>query len=390
MNQQASPIDGKRRLEWIDAARGFAIFGIFIVNVGSFSAPYFLYGGGEEAWPAPIDQMTQTLIDIFFQASFYTLFSILFGFGFQLLIDRTRKKMNHITPFLLRRLLILIGFGLVHAFLVWHGDILLSYGIIGLLLLAFIGVKDRTLLVWAGIIFFGFISFFSFSLFMVRDLLGGAITPAIEQALMNYQSSSIMTIWEQNYNDWMAGNAGGLGIIMIGTVILPLFLFGMYMARKRWFHEPKRYRSVLVKLAVVSFILFVGFKMVPHLFGNPIWFSQIQDNLGGAASALFYMSVITLIAGSNLGMKLIKPFTYVGRMALTNYIFQSIISIILFYGIGFGLYGSVRPIAAVFIVIVIYTFQVLASKWWFNHFRFGPLEWIWRSLNYKKKQPFRK
>src|SRR5699024_2612276 len=95
--------------------------------------PYFLYGGEKDVWPLPIDQTTQMLIDMFFQASFYTLFSVLFGFGLQILKERLIVKEIAVMPFLIRRLTILIMFGMIHAFLIWHGDILLSYGIIGLI-----------------------------------------------------------------------------------------------------------------------------------------------------------------------------------------------------------------------------------------------------------------
>lgn len=102
METQAAPTKEANRLQWVDAARGFAILGIFIVNIGSFSAPYFLYGGEREAWPAAIDQFAFTFIDVLFQASFYTLFSILFGFGFQMMKDRLELKVTAYRGFLTR------------------------------------------------------------------------------------------------------------------------------------------------------------------------------------------------------------------------------------------------------------------------------------------------
>ncbi len=127
MNSQAAPIKEASRLQWVDAARGFAIFGIFMVNIGAFSAPYFLYGGAEDTWTQTIDRYTMEIIDIFFQASFYTLFSLLFGFGFQMLKERLVEKNIDVGPFLFRRLFILICFGVIHAFFIWNGDILLHY-----------------------------------------------------------------------------------------------------------------------------------------------------------------------------------------------------------------------------------------------------------------------
>jgi len=389
MDQQGTPISEKKRLIWIDAARGFAIFGIFIVNIGSFSAPFFIYGGQQEAWQAPIDQLTLAVIDIFFQASFYTLFSILFGFGFQIIQDRLKLKNMEIFPVLLRRLTLLTGFGFIHAFLIWHGDILLSYGIIGFLLLLFLNVQKKTLLVWAFLLLGGSVGLLSLALFAVRDYLDIANGPAIQQAMENYQNSNLITIWTQNYRDWLVAN-GGIGFIFLITTLLPLFLIGMYIARKRWLHEPEKYKSLLLKWWIVSLLFFIGLKMGPYVFGNPTWFSYIQDNLGGTASALFYIISITLFAQTKLGENMLKSFSYVGKMALTNYITQSIISFVLFYGAGFGLYGQVRPLTGVIIVLIVFILQVLVSRWWLKRFLYGPLEWVWRCFTYLKKQPFRR
>jgi uncharacterized protein len=389
MQSAVSPMNEKNRLGWIDAARGFAVFGIFIVNIGAFSAPYFLYGGEGDVWTSTADQFIQAFIDVFFQASFYTLFSILFGFGFQLMKDRLAEKNVALYPVLLRRLIILIEFGLVHSFLIWHGDILLSYGLIGLLMFFFLKVKERTLLMWGAILLAGTVGLFTLLLYQVRDYLDWYNTAAITQALENYQDPSLFVILSQNYNDWLYGN-GGIAYLPLAGILLPLFLFGMYAARKRLLHEPKKHLPLLKRLWFVSFILFFALKFGPYFYGNPAWFSYIQDNIGGAASAVFYLLSITLLAQTEVGKKLTIPFAYVGRMALTNYISQSVISFILFYGIGFGLYGSVSPLMGICIVVVVFLFQVIVSKWWLQRFRFGPLEWTWRSMTYLKMQPLRK
>ncbi|MFC4024495.1 DUF418 domain-containing protein [Oceanobacillus longus] len=389
MGTNFSPIKENNRLVWIDAARGFAIFGIFIVNIGAFSAPYFMHGGAEQIWNSPLDLMTQGFIDVFFQASFYTLFSILFGFGIELLKDRLVARNADVQSFLFKRLIILIGFGIIHAFFIWHGDILLSYGLIGLLLLFFLNVRDHFLISWGVFLLVGSVGLLSLAMYGARNYLGGYSETVINQALTNYQSSSLLTIWSQNYDDWTYAN-GGIGFLFLAATLLPLFLLGMYIARKRWLHEPQKHAVTLKKIWLISLIAFVSIKMGPYLFGNPIWFSYIQDNIGGTASAIFYIVSITLLVRNKLGLKLVQPFISVGRMALTNYILQSVISFILFYGVGFGLYGMIRPAAGIAIVLIIFTIQVFFSKWWFTRFRFGPMEWIWRSLTYNSLQPFRK
>ncbi|WP_338112781.1 DUF418 domain-containing protein [Oceanobacillus polygoni] len=389
MDINAAPTKEKNRLVAIDAARGFAIFGIFIVNIGAFSAPYFIYGGATAAWNSTVDRYTQALIDMFFQASFYTLFSLLFGFGIQLLKDRLVERNIHVSRFLAKRLTILVGFGLIHAFAIWHGDILLSYGLIGLLLLLFIKVSNTSLLAWGAVLLGGSVGLLSLALYGTRNALGGSNQLAITQAITNYRSENLITIWSQNYHDWMNAN-GGIGFFFLIMVLLPLFLFGMYIARKRWLHEPEKHKTILRKLWLVSFIGFIGLKIGPYFVGNPLWLSYLQDNIGGTFSAIFYIVSITFLAQRKNGQRIIQPFAAVGRMALTNYLMQSVICFILFYGIGFGLYGSVRPIVGVGIVLVIFTGQIFLSNWWLRRFRFGPFEWLWRSITYGKRQPLRK
>ncbi|WP_106498055.1 DUF418 domain-containing protein [Lentibacillus sp. Marseille-P4043] len=386
MDNRVEPVKETHRLIWMDAARGFAIFGIFMVNIGAFSAPYFLYGGAEDAWTEPVDHYTQTVIDIFFQASFYTLFSFLFGFGFQLLKERLTAKGINVHSFLFRRLLILIGFGFIHAFFIWHGDILLSYGIIGLFLLAFINRSNKTLLVWSCLLLGGSAFLYTRFLYDFRGYLDYYDVAAIYLAKAHYSSSELSVILAQNVNDWFYAN-GLFSYFLSVTSLLPLFLLGMYIARKRWLHQPSVKISLLKIFWVVSLMVFIAIKMGPYLYGNPTWFSYVQDNIGGTASALFYVVSIVLLAQTNIGLKCIKPFSYVGRMSLTNYITQSLISFVLFYGIGFGLYGSVNPSIGVVIVLVVFIGQIFLSRWWFTHFLFGPLEWVWRSLTYGKRQP---
>lgn len=388
MMNTAVPLKKSERMTWIDAARGFAILGIFVVNIGAFAAPYFLYGGEMAAWSSSIDQWTQIVIDIFFQASFYTLFSILFGFGLQILKERLIEKNIAVNSFFLRRLMILIGIGMVHAFLIWHGDILLSYGIIGLFLMFFIYSSDKMILISGSLILGGSVCLYTVTLYGMKAFLGGSNTEGIARARENYSSDELSVILEQNLNDWLYSNNLS-SYLLLGTTLLPLFLFGMYLGRKRWLHSPGEHRQKLWAGWAISLIFFIVLKAGPYFFGNPEWFSYAQDNLGGTASALFYLFSITLFGQSQFGKKMLKPFSYVGRMSLSNYILQSVICFVLFYGIGFGLYGSVRPIEAMGIVVIVFSLQIIMSKWWLSRFRYGPLEWVWRSLTYKKWQPLR-
>ncbi|MDL4842872.1 DUF418 domain-containing protein [Aquibacillus rhizosphaerae] len=391
MDKVGSPLTANQRLQWIDAARGFAILGIFMVNVPAFNAPFFLYGGEEQYWASQIDVTVRAIIDIFFQASFYTLFSFLFGFGMQIIVEKLNDRQLKVNEFIFRRLAILIGFGLIHAFLIWHGDILLTYGIIGMFLLLFFNRADNTLLYWA----FGLL-FIPTMLYSVLLLLASLLGPidltnyeAINQAFDNYGNGTIIDIWQQNYQDWSYSN-GVFSYIILTCNLLPLFLFGVYTARKKWLHHVNQHKKVLKKIWLITLIIFIVLKGGPYVVGNPYWLTMLQDFIGGSASAIFYLVSITLAFQTERWKKLLLPFTYVGKMSLSNYIFQSLFSFILFYSVGFGLYGDISPLVSVIIVVVVFVIQIFLSKWWLAKYRFGPLEWVWRRLMYREKLPIKR
>ncbi|ARI78064.1 DUF418 domain-containing protein [Halobacillus mangrovi] len=390
MKTSASPLRESERLSWVDAARGLAILGIFMVNVPAFNAPYFLYGGAGEYWSSPLSHTVQAIVDIFFQASFYTLFSFMFGFGMQMMKERLDEKDINYRPVIFRRLLILTGFGLIHAFLIWHGDILLSYGVLGMILFAFFNVSKKWILVWAYFMLATLVLPLTFSLYMFRDQLQGMVNrPLIQEAITNYGQGSLLDIWQQNADDWYYANQFA-NLPFLALSLIPMFLFGLYVCKKRWLHEPEKHLSSIKKVWLLTGLLFFVFKAGPYFFGNPEWFDLMQDNVGGTASAIFYVLSITLLFRTERGSKIVHPLTWVGRMSLSNYIFQSLISFILFYSVGFGLYAQVPPIWSMIIVIIVFPLQVYASKAWLTKYRYGPLEWVWRSLTYNTRQPLRR
>ncbi|SIS47636.1 DUF418 domain-containing protein [Salimicrobium flavidum] len=381
---KGNPIQEQERLEWIDTVRGLAIFGIFMVNVPAFNAPFFLYGGGEEYFPSETSEAVRAVIDIFFQASFYTLFALMFGFGLQMMKDRLTSRGVAYEQVLARRLFVLFLFGVIHAFVIWHGDILLTYSVLGALLLLFMKRKDRTLLLFAYGLLAAVTVPFTLMLYAARNYgLGSVNREGIEAAMANYGNGSLLDIWSQNNADWWYTNSLGNWPFLIMSM-LPMMLFGMYIARKRWLHEPENHEVVIWKWWSVTGVLFFLFKLGPYFFGTPEWFDMAQDNIGGSASAVFYVLSITLLYKTT-AKKVVRPLRWVGRMSLTNYILQSIVSFFAFYSVGFGLYGEVTPLQSTAFVVIIFTLQIIISRWWLQKYRYGPLEWVWRSATYKRK-----
>ncbi|MFD2657758.1 DUF418 domain-containing protein [Gracilibacillus thailandensis] len=382
----ATPLADAKRLPWIDTARGFAIFGIFMVNLPTFHAPYMIYGNGINFWGIGEPGFWQMIIDIFFQASFYSLFSFLFGFGMQIINENLHTK-NVEAPqkWMARRLFILLGFGLIHAFLIWYGDILITYAITGFLLLLFMNRKNVTLVVWSICLLLIPTLMLTGLLFLaslIEDISNLADMAAIESSFQHYGQGSWGEILTQNANDWLYGN--NLFVFILGLFnILPIFLIGLLFARKKWLHDLQGHKKILRKWWIYSLILFVVFKAGPYAFGNPYWFSRLQDAIGGSASAIFY--VITIAFLFDKLTKFFRMVGYVGKMALSNYILQSIIGVTIFYSIGFGLYGQLTPFQTILIGLIVYPVQMILSYLWLNKYKRGPLEWIWRSLTYGKK-----
>ncbi|GAE93615.1 membrane protein [Gracilibacillus boraciitolerans JCM 21714] len=280
----------------------------------------------------------------------------------------------------------MIGFGLIHGLLIWYGDILFTYGLIGLLLLLFVKSKNVTLFVWSlclliipNLLFTGLL--YAVSLF--EDISNLANVAAIEVSYQNYGNGTWGgDILGQNITDWLYSN-NVLNFIFVIFNILPMFLIGMIFARNKWLHQVQEHQRVLTKIWIITFILFIVFKVGPYLIGNPNWLSMLQDAVGGSASAIFYLLTITFLYPKLTG--LFQLIGSVGKMALSNYILQSIVGVLIFYSIGFGYYGELSPFSTLLIGIVVFAVQVVLSYLWLQKFKRGPLEWFWRSLIYKKK-----
>ncbi|MCM3226815.1 DUF418 domain-containing protein [Terribacillus saccharophilus] len=394
MKEKIRPMPQTKRLNWIDAARGAAILGIFMVNAPSFGSPFYMPGFDSPEWDSPLDTFLLGGIDIFFQASFYTLFSILFGFGMQLIFDS--RKRDGIKPgwFLSRRMLVLLGLGAVHAFLIWHGDILFTYAILGLLLIPFLYTPRWVLLTMIPVLLLPVVL-----LFTLIYLAASMIDEGMEQIMASlidipskmaaYGNGTYADILQQNLADWSMASGGG-GIILNVFLMLPLLMLGAYLARIKLFHDPVANRRKLIWFTVVTGFLFLIFKAGPYLIGAPYWLSIVQDSIGGPSSALFYLSLITLLSNVPVFSWIAHQLSYVGRMSLSNYLFQSLLMFILFYNVGFGLYAIFSLAGFICFVIGVFVIQVVLSRIWFRYFTFGPVEWLWRILTYGKIQPLRK
>lgn len=383
-NNPIAPIPQAERLQILDALRGFAVFGILAVNIGGFAAPA-LFPGYIPAKPAGSDELAEILMLFLAEGKFYTIFSFLFGLGFSVQMTRAEAKGKDLRSFYPRRLLVLFALGVLHAVIFWLGDILRLYAMLGFLLLAFRKRSDKTLLAYAGI--FLVIGFILLAI-IGGPHLGGEKIPGLDilaMARQAYRGDSFSSVVAfQFFGAFFSFLA--IAFTQSGTV-MALFLLGLLAGRMKLFERTNERRSFFTK--VIQWGLPVGliFNALFILTEAP-WLSSLGFTIGAPAFAAVYISGLALLSLRPFGAKLLAPVAKVGRMALTNYVLQSVVCSLLFNGYGFGLYESVGAARLWGFTFAIYLCQIPLSVWWLSRFQFGPLEWLWRSLTYGKRQPF--
>ncbi|MFD2639417.1 DUF418 domain-containing protein [Piscibacillus salipiscarius] len=378
----------RKRNESIDAIRGFSLFGILLVNLLSFHSPHFMYGGLRDFYSNGFDAITLGFIDIFAQASFYPLFSMLFGIGIYMMYERLHAQGNNAMTVLKRRMLILASLGLIHGLFIWYGDILLTYGVIGLLSLLFIKKPSLSLLKWSlSLLLIGATILVLIS-FPVREQLEQmSVSEAGIQVSYDHYTGNLQDVMKQNLADWKYSNDPFMWVFSLFN-ILPLFLLGMFLQKRGWLQSPDDHSSSIKQWLMFSFLLFITIKVSPYLFGNPLWFESVQDTIGGSALSVVYLLTALLFFNSRNAQMIKRILSNVGRLSLSNYLMQSLFSIFIFYGIGLNLYGKLHAFTLVIIALVIYSFQLLFSSWYIKRFHYGPFEWLYRSLTYGQRQRF--
>lgn len=374
------------RIKEIDVIRGFSILGIFFVNMLDFHSP-IMYIELEEWWQSPLDRWTVALIDVAAQASFYPLFAFLFGFSMVVFRERAIEKGLSFPHLFIRRMVALFVIGCIHAFFIWHGDILITYAAMGGLLLLFHQASSR---MWLAASIICFIPYFVISLLLGFAVLSGEAETSAHyeslamEALRNYRDGTISDIFWQRWRDWIYVN-NSEGFLFIVMMLLAMGLFGGYVAQSRSLLSI----ATIKRTAIVSLWIGMPLKLLPYLFGKNVWTEYVQDVFGGPALSIFYAAVIWLVLQKKR-WKIFDYFASVGRMSLTNYLFQSVLCTFLFYSYGFGLYGSVRPFYGAVGTVVIYVTQAIISEKWLKSFHMGPIEWMWRTATYGKRPLLRR
>ena len=395
-----APIEPKQRIEILDVLRGFALLGIIFNNMLYFSGYVFMpFDNLKQITNFQLSENINYILDIVITAKFYTLFSILFAVGFYIQLSKHTEDITDFLKTYRRRLFILLVIGLIHS-LIWDGDILLSYAMIGFVVILFRNVKSKNLIRWSVFLFlFPFfidlvlLPFFPADTIMTKNSVPIAhanfpdMTPGF--IVNTFQNGTIVEIFIVNARIlvWKY-----LGYIPAGGYFkfLGIFILGLYLASIGFFTEKSKSTILLITSLVIGLTATFSAKI---LGGSSYQFPPTLSNIlykfllsaGQIFMCFFYITSIFKIVQTLIGKKIFGYLIPVGRMALSNYLFQTIIMIIIFYNFGFNLFGRVGLVPTTCIAILILISEIIFSNIWLRHFKFGPFEWLWRSLTYKKR-----
>jgi len=411
MTDKATPVLQNERADILDILRGFALFGVMLDNLFGFSGWGVLTQAQREAIPTgPADAILGFIELSFINGNFYSLFSLLFGIGFSIILIRNEQKGINPLKVFYRRLFILLIIGAGHLFLLWPGDILCLYALIGMLLPLFRKCSDKTLLTWVVLLIASPLLFDVMSVLfqykngsfledmakVIDQRKGLPLDDSFNQYLFSKNDA-----W-QHWRNWQAsGFLYRYSYILDSNNIpkvLGMFLLGFYAGRKLIYTNLENYSSLFNKLRRWGFIVGIPAALACTYFEC---FGKGIPNAMGLAHTFFYaisvvplslayMSVVCLHWINKKGNSRLKLLAPLGRMALTNYLMQTIIGITLYYGVGFNLGGNIGPAVFIPIGLGVYALQVAYSNWWVKHFNYGPMEWIWRQLTYGKSLPLSK
>jgi uncharacterized protein len=403
MDARPVPARSSDRYEVIDFLRGLALLGILILNIQAFAMPFSAYGNpmalGDRG---PLDFALWTWAYVFFDQKFMTIFSMLFGAGILLMTSRAEQRGGRSAWLHYKRMFWLLVFGLIHAYLIWHGDILVPYAISGMIVFLFRRMRPLPLAVIGVVV----ISVSPLLMFAAGRSLPSAPPEALEDLRNFWQPSSavlqeeidafrggwlaqmpkraefalgfhIMFIWI-----WAIWRAGGL--MLLGMALLK---WGVLTAERHRDFYPRLWvigwmLGLPLTLTAVVLMSRSGWEMFFSLFvaGDFHYYGSLLASLGWVG--LFVSLWITGALGG-LAARLVA----VGRTAFSCYILTSLICTFIFYGHGLGLFGRVGSAGQWLVILIVWTILLIVAPMWLERFRFGPLEWVWRTLTYGERQP---
>lgn len=395
------------RLEHIDLIRGYALLGVLLMNIQFwFRGPRELYELGRHPFPGLLNALTDNVLEVWFNGKSLTIFAMLFAVGLCMQRDSILAKGQKWLGFGIRRLIVMLGLGALHVWLLWMGDVLNSYALSGFLILPFLKRESRTLSWWVGSILG--LAVVGISVWLILKGPQGLETTVAQKQEVVQKAQVLIQGYGQHswwavmkfrlWDFWQLFKRIGLP----GTIGYWInFLVGLWVWKQNLLQNPSAHLLAVRRWAVWGLSLGLAMSL---LISRMLPLEAFIKTHWSWAKALMPLMVIAQVFGMQLlaigilfGLvwlwfqpvwrERIRPITFVGRMGFTNYITQSLICCFVFEGWGLGWYGKLGPFAGVVIGLGLYAMQINFSRWWLGRFRFGPLEWVWRSLSYGKRPP---
>jgi uncharacterized protein len=388
-----TPVAAGERIAAIDVLRGVGLLGILTINIGSFALPDVIFRDPRAAGGFAGANFAAWLgCYLLFDQKMMSIFSMLFGAGLVLQTERSDARGASLTATYYRRVFWLLVIGLLHAYLLWEGDILTAYALCGMVLYPFRRLRPYALIVLGLVVFL-----LAVPLNVAAGLAGPSDPITAEDIardiavhhggyweLLRYRAEQSMWMQTVFFVLWAGPRAAGL--MLVGMALMKLGVFGA--ARSFRFYAALAAVGYGVGLPVVGL---GAYQLVRHDF-DEVYQSLVGGHfnyLGSLLVALGHVGTVMLLCKAGALPWLTARLAAVGRMALTNYLMQTLLCTTLFYGYGFGLFDRLDRAQLLGVVGAVWLLQLAYSLPWLRHFRFGPAEWLWRSLTYWRPQPMR-
>ncbi|WP_235883488.1 DUF418 domain-containing protein [Saccharopolyspora elongata] len=369
------------RLAQVDALRGFALFGILMVNIGYLASAYHGTGVEDPAFGGPLDELVRWLVAVFFEAKFFLLFSFLFGYSLTLQLASAERSGARFAPRFLRRLAGLFVIGVVHAVVLFPGDILTTYGVLGLILLALHRIRPRTA-VFAAVTLLAITAAGYLLLALTIDGVAPVSTAGAMEATEALRGgpASIIGAHLAQLPDVVF-----LLVFFQAPSALAAFLLGLAAGRHRALADTARHRRVLRWLQILGFTvgLLGGVVYAYASLGHPgsayEVFALGVDVISAPLLAAAYAATVLRLARGRYGRAVVAALAPAGRMTLTNYLGQSLVCALIFTGYGAALVGRISPAGVAAIALALFALQAAGSRCWLRRHAYGPVEWLLRA-----------
>jgi len=401
----STPVKNKR-IDIVDALRGFSLAGIVIVHVvENYVAAPTPEGAMEATHLGVADYIVDGFIFLVLRGKFFALFSFLFGLSFFIQMDNAKYKGQNYAGTFLWRLILLLGIGYAHS-LFYRGDILTIYALLGIFLIPFYKINYKWILGINSLLFLGLGRYLVFWINGEENLFSSGNfdpgSPIIATYFDIIKNGTLLQVFETNAVDGHLMKMDfQFGVFSRGYLTFGFFLLGILVGRLQLFRNLIVHKKLIKNVLWSSMALFVvsiGLVMIifaqlgPEVkFDN--WmamFGLTALDLNNIAMTFIILALFVMLFEKQKAGKWLSKFSPYGRMALTNYVFQSIIGTFFFFGWGLKYLGELRNIYALLFAVIIIIIQIIFSKWWLSKFYYGPLEWLWRSMTHFKLYPLRR